>query len=257
MLKIEPLFPVGALISCATESSLYSIPIADVRRWIDQFRLIILRGVESPEDVEMRSFCEKLGPILEWEFGAVNELKVKEDTKNYLYTNREVPFHWDGAFVGKVPHYIFFHCRVAPDVECGGETTFCDTVKLLQSIPAEELEKWKHVSITYRTEKIVHYGGEFTSPLLANHPTMNQQVLRYAEPVDDLNPVTLQLHGIDTEQQEAFIDRMRELLYCPSCCYAHSWQTEDIVIADNHALLHGRLPFLAATTRHLRRINVL
>ena len=35
-------------------------------------------------------------------------MKVDQQAQNYLYTNRSVPFHWDGAFAGRVPRYIFF-----------------------------------------------------------------------------------------------------------------------------------------------------
>jgi len=38
---------------------------------------------------------------------------------------------------------------------------------------------------------------------------------------------------------------------------AHHWRTGDIVIADNHALLHGRRAFKQDAKRHLRRVNIL
>ncbi len=80
------------------------------------------------------------------------------------------------------------------------------------------------ISVTYRTAKIVHYGGEFTAPLIANHPTLAEKILRYAEPVDDLNPVVLEFHGLDQDAAAAFRERMQHLLYSESFCYAHGWQ---------------------------------
>lgn len=254
---IIPLQPTGILVQASESSSLLDTNIDLLRTWIDQYRVVVLRGLRSPDDQQMRQFCEHLGTILEWEFGAVNELMVRQDSRSYLYTNREVPFHWDGAFVGKIPHYIFFHCQVAPGQGSGGETTFCDTIKLLQSLTAEELSQWSEISVTYRTEKIVHYGGEFTSPLITPHPVLRDKVLRFAEPVMDLNPVNLEVHGLSPKKAADLVSRMHQLLNAPEFCYAHQWQTNDIVIADNHALLHGRRPFTSATQRHLRRINVL
>ena len=256
-LILEPIVPTGLVATSSKPIALTDIPISDIREWIDRYRMVTLRGVQAPNDEEMRDFCQRLGTILEWDFGAVNELTVKENTKNYLYTNRGVPFHWDGAFVGKIPHYIFFHCRVAPQLGCGGETTFCDTIKLLQSISPDEVESWGKISVTYRTEKIVHYGGEFTSPLLMQHPTLHDMTLRFAEPVEDLNPVSLEVLGATAEQSASLLNRLNELLNSSDYCYAHEWNQDDIVIADNHALLHGRRPFKMATTRHLRRINIL
>ena len=40
-------------------------------------------------------------------------------------------------------------------------------------------------------------------------------------------------------------------------CYAHRWQTGDVVIADNFTLLHGRRAFEHGTVRDIRRVNVL
>jgi len=51
--------------------------------------------------------------------------------------------------------------------------------------------------------------------------------------------------------------QMRDLLYRPEYLYAHSWRTGDIVVADNHALLHGRNAYLQESPRHLRRVNIL
>ena len=187
----------------------------------------------------------------------VNELRVDPQTRNYLYTNREVPFHWDGAFLPRSPHYIFFHCDVAPDRHTGGETLFCDTVRLLGQAPVELQELWSHIVITYTTEKIVHYGGTFSSPLLVLHPTTGVRVLRYAEPVYDLNPVQLNIQGISEEQQHRFIEDMHRRLNDPRCCYAYSWESGDVVIADNHALLHGRRAFADQMPRHIRRVNIL
>jgi len=50
---------------------------------------------------------------------------------------------------------------------------------------------------------------------------------------------------------------MRELLYAPELCLFLSWQEGDIVIADNHATLHGRTAFTQPERRHIRRVNIL
>jgi L-tyrosine isonitrile desaturase/decarboxylase len=250
--------PFGIVVHAAAPGApLASLPIPQVRCWVAENRLAVLRDFAPPSDEEMLAFCRRLGEILEWEFGSVNELQVRPDRRNYLYTNREVPFHWDGAFAGKVPHYIFFHCRVAPPPGSGGETTFCDSVRLLQRIAPEERARWEGIRITYSTEKVVHYGGTFTAPLLGRHPVTGLAVVRYAEPVEDLNPVRLRIEGVPATEQAAFLARMHELLNDPAVCYAHAWRENDVVLADNHALLHGRRAFTQPAARHLRRVNIL
>jgi len=257
-MKETTLQPFGIVVAADPfGQSLHEMATAMLKGLVAQHRVLTLRGFAPLTETTMLNFCKTLGAIMEWEFGSVNDLKVKENASNYLYTNREVPFHWDGAFAGKVPHYIFFFCEAAPESNSGGETTFCDTIKLLRGLPADKFYHWQNVSVTYKTQKIVHYGGEFSSPLIATHPVSGEKVLRFAEPVKDLNPVTVEVQGLGPEAQVQFLKEMNQLLNSPLYCYAHTWQQGDIVIADNHALLHGRRAFVNASKRHLRRVNIL
>jgi len=252
------LSPFGMVVTaCPGDACLETIPTEQLRAWVDEHRVLVLRGFAPPLGDALPEFAGRLGEILGWEFGAINELRPRADAKNYLYTDHEVPFHWDGAFAGRVPHYIVFHCEEAPPDGAGGETLFCDTVRLLSQVGPKEREGWQRVSVTYSTEKIAHYGGSFTSPLLARHPTTGEEVLRYAEPVEDLNPVHLEISGIDAEEQPAFLAQMRALLRDPGLCLAHAWQPGDVLAADNFALLHGRSAFHGSDRRHIRRVNVL
>lgn len=234
-----------------------SLGADELRTAVADHRVVVLRGFSVPEDEQTVVFCGQLGEILQWEFGAINELRVDADAQNYLYTNRAVPFHWDGAFVGRVPHVIFFHCAQAPPDGHGGETLFCNTVDLVETLTREEREHLHSVTITYSTDKIAHYGGQFTAPLLSTHPVTPHSVMRFAEPVDDLNPVHLEITGVEPKEREAFLVRMGLLLRDHRFCLVHGWQTGDVVLADNHALLHGRQAFKSAAPRHLRRINIL
>ncbi|MCB0417979.1 MAG: TauD/TfdA family dioxygenase, partial [Bdellovibrionales bacterium] len=43
----------------------------------------------------------------------------------------------------------------------------------------------------------------------------------------------------------------------PANFYAHEWKTGDVVLSDNHTLLHGREAFVSGSPRHLRRVHVL
>ena len=255
---IEPLDPFGAVIhSNRPGTDLSVVPAAWLKKLIAEHRLIALRGFAPLPGDRLPEYCSSLGEILEWEFGAVNELVVKADTQNYLYTDRAVPFHWDGAFVNRIPHYIFFHCDVASAPDEGGETLFCDTVRLLELAPRERFQNWERMTVTYTTEKIVHYGGTFSSPMISVHPLSGEKILRFAEPVTDLNPVYLEIKGMPDEAQTEFLEDMHRRLRDRNLCYSHRWLDGDIVIADNFALLHGRRAFARNSVRRIRRVNIL
>jgi len=258
MLSNEQLDPFGVVLhSDHQDQNVSAIPISFLKDQIDEHRVVVMRGFAPLETDAFPEFCKQFGSIQEWDFGAVNNLRVKAGARNYLYTNHDVPFHWDGAFVSRAPHYIIFHCDVAPPAGNGGETLFCDTSRLLANASAEVRELWERIVITYTTEKIVHYGGTFTSPILVQHPFNFGYVLRYAEPVEDLNPVELLIEGLGGMDQHAFIEDMRQRLNDQHCCYSHSWATGDLVIADNYTLLHGRRAFAPGVQRHIRRVNVI
>ena len=258
MLLLDQLSPFGVVANAPqTEADLLAIDIAYLKELVEENRVVTLRSFSQLAGDDFPNFCKNLGPIQEWDFGKVNNLRVDSNAKNYLYTNHEVPFHWDGAFVSHAPHYIIFHCDVAPPVGSGGETLFCDTTRVLNRASAAELDRWKKMKITYTTEKVVHYGGTFTSPVICNHRINDTDVLRYAEPVTDLNPVSLVIDGLSGMSSSEFIDDMHARINDPSCCYEHRWLTGDVVIADNFTLLHARNGFKDGVVRHIRRVNVL
>ena len=47
--------------------------------------------------------------LLEWDFGPIMEMKFSASAKNYLFSEEEVPFHWDGAFLKEPKYLIFFY----------------------------------------------------------------------------------------------------------------------------------------------------
>lgn len=255
---LETVEPFGVVVTAAREGAdAGEIPARLLEDWVGRVGVVVARGFAPLCADALPEFGRRFGEVLEWDFGEVNDLRVRAGAKNYLYTNREVPFHWDGAFVGRVPRYIVFQCESAPPKGAGGETLFCDTRRLVELAAPEVREAWGRINITYTTEKVVHYGGTFNSPLLTTHPVSGEAVLRYAEPVEDLNPVRLEIEGVAEEAREAFLQDMRRRLRDAKVCYAHRWRDGDILVADNHALLHGRRAFAESAPRHIRRVNVL
>src|SRR5262249_31212195 len=138
------LSPYGLEVTSVAESTpIDSIGAPTLKKWIAAHRYVLLRGFSSLSTDSMTQLARSLGDPLEWEFGAINELVAKPDAKNYIYTTGAVPFHWDGAFVGKIPHYILFSCEVAPPENGGGETLFCDGNKVIQDATPHQLALWK------------------------------------------------------------------------------------------------------------------
>lgn len=257
--QIKYLSPFGLMIvSTQVDNFTKTLSGEEVKELIKHHRLLVLRGFEEISSAFLVDYAKTMGPLLEWEFGNVMEMKVHDSPKNYLFTHHHVPFHWDGAF-HKEPRYLVFHCIEAPDKNTGGETLYTDTHLLWNHASDEEKEVWTHYQLTYKTEKLAHYGGQITVPLIQNHIDTGETILRFAEPVPTTmpNPVEVEVISIDKILAEQFIKDMTIRCYDLKYCYTHIWDKNDFLIADNFALLHARRAFKHFTPRHLRRIQIL
>lgn len=261
-LTCQSLSPFGILLeSTNQELDIQQISIAQLRQLVWEHRLIILRGFSLFEREDLVRYCQTWGQLLTWNFGVILDLIVHQNPQNYLFTNGNVPFHWDGAFAKAVPSFLFFQCIEAPTTGSGGESLFCDTTSVWQNASPAQRQIWQDLKITYTTEKIAHYGGQITVPLVSKHPVTRTTTLRFAEPLNEesapLNPLFLEIEGLSPEEHDLFLNELKTMLYLPSNCFTHSWQAGDILVADNHALLHGRNPFSSNSSRHLQRVHIL
>ena len=204
-----------------------------------------------------QSLSHKKGDIqdklLHWEFGPVMEMKFDRQAQNYLFSDEVVPFHWDGAFY-REPQKLLFFCEESEGN--GGETLFVNTELLWKSLTPDEKKKCLDVTLTYRTEKKAHYGGEIKVPLVQMHPETGEMILRLAEEVETvLNPVTLEISGV--KDAEAFYQTLRKKLYDQAFMYEHAWQKGDLLVCDNFTFLHGRRALGGNLKRSFKRIQIL
>jgi alpha-ketoglutarate-dependent taurine dioxygenase len=248
-MRFRPVHNFGLLIEAHENQSLNANMIRELR---EAYPLVLLRGFQklSREDLVALCAADPGKELLHWSFGPVMEMKEDESSPNYLFSNEEVPFHWDGAF-HRVPGSLVFYCVQAPPEGCGGQTLFANTAAIARDLEPARREEFARLEIIYRTEKLAHYGGEIREKLLQRHPRTGAEILRFAEPVKTAkNPVESDIDG-------ALLAEMREKVYSPRYCYEHQWREGDLLIADNHALIHGRRAFTKNVPRHLRRLQIL
>lgn len=191
--------------------------------------------------------------LLHWDFGPLMTMAYTQNAKNYLFSDGPVPFHWDGAFYVE-PRFLLFFCTESQGT--GGETIFCNTERIWQSLSESEKERCRKIRLRYSTEKLAHYGGVIEVPLVQSHPVSGRPILRMAEKVTtSLNPVELEILG--AEDQTEFYHWLVQKLYCPEFLYNHSWEKGDLVICDNFTYLHGRKALANNLKRSFKRIQIL
>lgn len=237
------LSPFGLLVTPVPGEDVSDLAPALLARWVGQHRLVVLRGFRSVSPDALADCARAFGPLLRWEFGEVYDITGVDP----------VLFHWDGPFVEQTPSYLLFHCPAAPP--SGWEMTFCDTTRLLASLPPAELLRWESVSVTYQGG----YGDcTCTSRLVDIHPITGRRVLRYQEPLDPAAftiPLLLEFAGLP--DAAGLVGELRERLYDPRFSFTHAWRDGDFVLVDNHAVLHRREGLGAVGQPALHRVHIL
>ncbi len=238
--------------------NLFDISLKMILKKVTAHKLVLLRGFNSIERDELLEYCESQADLLSWNFGPVMEMKVDKQPINYLFTEGDVPLHWDGAF-HQEPRFLFFNCIQAPTPGAGGETLFVNTESVWDAATAEQQDLWRRYSLYFKTEKLAHYGGSITRHLVNQHPNTKNTILRFAEPVgeDYLNPVEVGIVGKTSPESDRILKELSHAIRLKEHLYQHQWQEGDFLIADNFSLLHGRNAFNTHCPRHLRRIQIL
>lgn len=260
---VEGISPYGVMIRPRMASAVPTeVPVSVARELAREHHLLVLRGFDPfPGPEELARYAESWGQVFTWSFGAVLELVEHERPADHVFDNTAVTFHWDGMFVEQIPEFQIFHCVSALADEQGGRTIFCDTTRVLTRACPATRTLWAGLTLTYRVAKESHYGGTATSPLVVEHPNCGFPTMRYLEPVPDdidyLNRPRVEFHDVPAEHVAGIEQQLRDALYDPDHCYAHTWQAGDVVVADNYTLLHGREPYASECGRHLRRVHVL
>lgn len=259
ILKKE-LSPFGFLVEVQEgKVPLSSLDVKDLKKIFEKHHLLLLRGFETPEKKEnFSSYCESWGELALWPFGTVLELIEQENPEDHIFDHSRVPLHWDGMYRPEVPEIQIFQCVKAPPSGAGGETTFSHTKKVLERMSRGDYEKLSKIKGNYE-RKMEFYHSKTEAPLVEKHPFRDYSVIRYSEPPSSgknfINVPQITFEG--GEKNWDWKKTLEKSLFKKENFYAHSWQENDIVIADNHTLLHGRNPFTKGAPRYIRRVHVL
>lgn len=234
-----------------------------IKNLTNTYPLVVIKNFFASSDEDLLAFSSQLSSnegeitdkLLHWDFGPIMRMGYQKEAKNYLFSNESVPFHWDGAFY-REPQKLVFFCEDSSG--SGGETLFCNTNLIWNDLSADEKQSYEQIQLSYQTEKKAHYGGTITVNMKQEHPVSKEVILRYAEEVETkLNPVSLQILGLGKENTDEFKAKMKQKLYSPKYTYTHLWNPNDLVIADNFYLVHGRESLKNNTQRKFKRIQVL
>jgi pyoverdine/dityrosine biosynthesis protein Dit1/alpha-ketoglutarate-dependent taurine dioxygenase len=234
-----------------------------------EYGFVVLRGFHVDSKEHLVEFSSTLGKPVIWDFGAVHTIRPKQVPDGYIASREAVPLHWDvsmppsylegnGRYEDFTPQYFILYCHTAP-ASGEGRTTVVDGRRVLENAGKAKVDAWKKVVIDYYT-KLTYYGGKQRSyPLIMQHPITGEDILRYQEGSNsNLQTFKLSSKSLPQQDWEELIAELQAKVYDDSCLICHDWQQGDILLIENHYMLHGRTPASDLTDdRELWRVQLL
>lgn len=218
--------------------------------------ICLVRNV-PPQKGELESFAQSFGPIFETNYGSVFEIVVnqEESEKSVANSRRDLIPHTDDAYQFAPPGVIFFHCLMAND-DGSGRSIFVDGFQIAEVLRQEDSEAFEllcRYEVPFRKYYSDSIDMQFSSPVFGLDSDGNLREVR----ISNLFPAPFDL---PEEIVEPFYKAYRKLmqLYTDSSFWLqYCLQPGDLVMFDNHRVLHGRTAIgMQNQTRHLRYCSV-
>ncbi|PEQ13233.1 taurine catabolism dioxygenase [Novosphingobium sp. PC22D] len=145
----------------------------------------------------------------------------------------------------------------------GGETDFCNTYAAFDELPEEEkarIEPLKVVHAMWRSQlywkpepsieelEMWMSRGRNLLPLVWKHRSGRKSLV--------LGATALQVEGMDIDESEKLLVRLRSWATQPRFCYRHTWSLGDMVIWDNTGTMHRALPYDHKSGRLMHRTKL-
>lgn len=175
--------------------------------------------------------------------GAVMQVREEPGSRFAALTCGPVPFHNDHLYFHKPPHYLLLYCD-RPAL-AGGDTL---------AVRGDQACRQMRPALKARLQALrvrVRMGDCCVArSLIARHPLDGSEVLHFADTVAQEN-TCLEVDGRPLEA--GIVQELRALLGSLEARTQH-WAVGDLLLLDNHRVLHARTAFTGP--RLLRRVTI-
>ncbi|NEO91242.1 MAG: DUF971 domain-containing protein [Moorea sp. SIO3G5] len=220
------------------------------------YGICFVRNVPTQKG-ELESFAQSFGPLLETNYGRVFEIVVDPEESHKSVANSQINLipHTDDAYQYAPPGIIFFHCLMANN-DGSGQSTFVDGFQIAEVLRQEDGEAFAllcRYEVPFRKYYSNRIDMRFSSPVFCLDSGGNLKEVR----ISNLFPAPLDLPEEIIEPFYAAYRKLMQLYTDPRYCLKQGLQPGDLVMFDNHRILHGRTAIgIQNQRRHLRYCSV-
>lgn len=228
------------------------------------YGICFVRNVATHQGA-LEAFAQSFGPLLETNYGRMFEIIVDPDESQKSVANSQIALipHTDDAYQYAPPGIIFFHCLIAR-ADGGGQSTFVDGFQIAEVLRQEDEEAFKLLCRydvpfqKYYCDELRRTRGEcidmqFRSPVFCLDSGGHLKGVR----ISNLFPAPLDLPEEIIEPFYAAYRKLMQLYTDQKYYLKHGLQSGELVMFDNHRVLHGRTAIGPNNQRrHLRYCSV-
>lgn len=274
MLLIEPLNPLFAARVSGLDlgRGVSEADFATIRDAFERFSVLVFPGQDIGDAAQV-AFSERFGPLETTRAGANGaggklivltnigpDGWIAPPTDRQVLSNRaNRSWHHDSSFKPVPARASMLSAREIPGE--GGDTEFASMRAAWAELP-EDLRAAAHGRIAIHD---FGWSRARVDPALvteaerADWPPVRHPVLREGAggPALYLGAHARSIEGMAEAEGRALIDRLMGFATQPRFVYTHRWAPHDLVLWDNHAVLHRATPFRnTAERRHMVRTTI-
>jgi len=216
---------------------------------LHRFGFLLVRGLPVEMD-GIERFARLIGPLRETNWGRLADVKALPQAFDLTMTPRALEAHADNPYREPVPGYVLLHCLVN-DAE-GGESTITDGFAAALELRARDPEGF--VTLTATRPKFRYLDDdtllENEGPLIELDAAGRLKQVRLSNRTDCIDALAPEVLERYYRARRAFTDIVND----PAFQLRFKLQPGEMLVMDNHRLLHGRTAYRPGRGhRHMRQ----
>ena len=234
-MTLTPTAPVGAVVTDVDLAALTPASADDLKDLLAEHGVLVFPGQEV-DDAGFLGFLRSFGDLA----FTVGETPVADFPDLNVISNvgRTTPpksqFHVDSSYLAVPPAYTALRTVEIPDQ--GGETLFTNQYAAFETLPDDLRTRLEGRTVTHVVTGLDLGPDEETQaehPVFRPHPRTGRTALYLSTPAR-----CVAISGMDDDEAAATIATLLEHSTRPENTLRHAWAPGDVVMWDNHAVLH-------------------